>query len=446
MKQILLEDMSKYMEGRNVITDSQHVFTKGKWCLTNLLAFYDGVTALVDQGRAKDFIYVDFWFALAPVLFDIFINNIDSWIECTLSKFAGDTKPSGAVDSLEGRNAIQRDLDRFKEWACKNLIKFNKAKFKVLHLGWGSLQNLQHHYRLRDERIEGSPEEKDLEILVDEKLDMQQQCAVAAQKANCILGCIKRSMASRMREVILPLCSTLVRAHLEYCVQLWGPQHKKDIDLVGIITLKEYAWLGLYTVADELKVHAGSVEATDVDPGYPLVDGLSHTYRKGLRKGHDQDNLSLTGEFFLEKILLFCFADLTFSTKFPVLFNIDLSADLSEIANSKPSSDVVSIADAAVVVCWLGAMVQQDPSTCEEAINEMEPSVLGGRMRNNMHNLKGEFQTRFKEKLLYHDYPQEVEDIGQRGCTVSILGGFQDLAGNRQDPEQLGLTSELTML
>ena len=83
------------------------------------------------------------------------------------------------------------------------------------------------------EWLKSNPEEKDFwGVSVDERLNMSQQCVLTAQKANRILGCIKRSVTSRSREGILPLHSALVRPHLEYCVQFWGLQHKKDTELL----------------------------------------------------------------------------------------------------------------------------------------------------------------------------------------------------------------------
>jgi len=112
------------------------------------------------------------------------------------------------------------DPDKLEKWACVNLVRLNKAKCKVLHMVWG---NPCYQHKLEDEGIERSPAEKDLGVLVDEKLDMSWHCALAARKVNRILGCIKGSMASRSREVVLPLCCA---PHLESCIQLWSPQHK----------------------------------------------------------------------------------------------------------------------------------------------------------------------------------------------------------------------------
>ena len=82
---------------------------------------------------------------LGQALFNIFVENMDSGILCTLSKFANDIKLSGTVDTLEGRDAIQRSLNRFDRWVHVNFMKFNKAKYKVLHMGW---DNIKHRLKL----------------------------------------------------------------------------------------------------------------------------------------------------------------------------------------------------------------------------------------------------------------------------------------------------------
>ena len=285
LETIIRDNMVNFLEENKILKDSQHGFRCKRSCLTNLLDFFHDVFNQFDECRSVDVIYLDFqkafdkvphkrlidklkshgicgsiqnwindWLTsrkqrvvingtsscwldvksgvpqgsvLGPILFLIYVNDLDNGLLCKVSKFADDTKLASKVTSAEERETLQSDLDKLTCWAAKWQMKFNVNKCKVLHIG----SNNDHvQYRMNGEILEAVNKEKDLGILISSDLKPSQHCSEVVKKANKLVGFIGRVFENKSEKIMLKLYNSLVRPHLEYCVQFWSPYYQKDIN------------------------------------------------------------------------------------------------------------------------------------------------------------------------------------------------------------------------
>src|SRR5437867_6286166 len=131
------------------------------------------------------------------------------------------------VDSDNDILMIKQDLQNLEEWSKKWQMPFNAKKCKVMHIG---KKNPLAKYEIDGVALESVEQEVDLGIMLQEDFKMEGQCSKAANNANQILGLISRTFASRDRKVMLILYKSLVRPHLDYCIQAWRPYLKKDVE------------------------------------------------------------------------------------------------------------------------------------------------------------------------------------------------------------------------
>ena len=278
MESIIRDDIITHMMSNNLFCNEQHGFVPGRSCVTQLLLCLEEWTDLVDQGYPVDIIYMDFqkafdsvphrrlimkikaygidgyvlkWLedflvgrrqrvvigkdssnwaevvsgipqgsVLGPLLFVIYINDIPNGIQSLMKIFADDTKMYRALKTPADNIDLQNDIFTIENWSKQWQMPFNVPKCHALHLGFN---NQKLDYSVNSTGIESVKTEKDLGIVIDEKLDFNIHVLEMVKKANRSLGCIRRTIKYKDREIVLPLYKAYVRSRLEYGSSVWNP-------------------------------------------------------------------------------------------------------------------------------------------------------------------------------------------------------------------------------
>ena len=118
------------------------------------------------------------------------------------------------------------DLDKLSVWSERNFMPFNVEKCKVMHIG---KSNIKAEYKLLNQKISITKEEKDLGVIFTEKFFSSANCSKSSKSANKVIGLIRRNIINKSEDEMLIMYKTLIRSILDYCIPVWKPHYKKDI-------------------------------------------------------------------------------------------------------------------------------------------------------------------------------------------------------------------------
>ena len=187
---------------------------------------------------------------LGPTLFIYYINDLPEVTDINTKIFADDTKVFNEINSSSDYHDLQKAIDNMFMWTEEWLLKFNKNKCKVLHLG---KNNLHHEYFIGDKdnkiKITETVSEKDLGVYIDPLLTFDSHISEVVKKARKLCNLIMRTISLKSSEIMLPLYKTLIRPIIEYANSVWYPYKRKHIDMIenvqrqftrSMIGLKDY--------------------------------------------------------------------------------------------------------------------------------------------------------------------------------------------------------------